>query len=473
MNIANLIREETKQHEDTSAVVDGNSVVSYKALFEIVDVLVTELRHCNIKSNARAALLCREGVDYIVLSLALLSVDTVIVPIADTVAPQEIEDILERMQIDIFLYDSALYTDPNETSRNTITGVKTSIAIQSYERERPIPEEFAALHPAFIRFSSGTTGDSKGVVISHESILERTNAADKGLLITSEDTVVWVLSMAFHFVVTIILFLRRGATILISSESFPNLLIENMQKYKATVLYASPFHYTVLNSLETCTAEMFSDMRLIISTAMHLSQNTAETFYTNYGHRITEAYGIIEVGLPCINVQGQDKGVGTLLPDYEITIQDADEYGVGLIYIKGPGMFDAYVSPWQKREDVLIDGWFNTGDMGYMDDEGCLTIVGRRKNVINFAGMKIFPNEVEAVLNQFPQIRESCVYGVSHPQYGQLPHAKIVLAQASTDLDLNALRRFCYSRLAKYEVPKDFECVEKLNKTTSGKILRS
>ena len=136
-------------------------------------------------------------------------------------------------------------------------------------------------------------------------------------------------------------------------------------------------------------------------------------------------------------------------------------------------MLDAYFSPWQDRNSILENGWFKTGDLGKMDSLGYLTVVGLGKNIINFAGMKVFPYEVESVLNQHPYIKESLVYGVDHTQYGQLPIAKVVLNQdVKKTPDLDNLRRFCYERLSSYKVPKDFEFVRHLPKTVSGKIKR-
>jgi long-chain acyl-CoA synthetase len=207
---------------------------------------------------------------------------------------------------------------------------------------------------------------------------------------------------------------------------------------------------------------------------MKLPDEIAEGFSARFGLELTEAYGIIEVGLPFIKRPTDKRGsVGRALPDYEVAILNKDADGIGEIHIKGKGMLDAYYSPWQNRAAILRDGWFKTGDLGRIDDSGFLTIVGRDKDVINFAGMKIFASEVEAVLNQYPHISESLVYGVPHPHYGQLPLAKIVLREGvGRAFSQDDLRTFCYQRLTQYKVPKDFECVDHLPKTASGKIRR-
>jgi acyl-CoA synthetase (AMP-forming)/AMP-acid ligase II len=135
-------------------------------------------------------------------------------------------------------------------------------------------------------------------------------------------------------------------------------------------------------------------------------------------------------------------------------------------------MFDAYVSPWMNREDALADGWFDTGDLGRLDDTGALFLLGRKKSVINFVGMKIFPFEVEEVLDTHPAVRESLVYGEPHPNYGQIPCARIVWKPGVAVPDMNDLRRYCFERLAPHKVPKSFEVVEGLERTASGKLRR-
>ena len=142
--------------------------------------------------------------------------------------------------------------------------------------------------------------------------------------------------------------------------------------------------------------------------------------------------------------------------------------------LRGRGMFDAYLSPWQSREQTLSEGWFKTGDLGRIDSDGFLFLCGREKNIINFAGMKIFPDEVEGVVNQHPAVRESLVYGTAHAQYGELPCADIVLEAGLETGEMNTaeVRRFCYRYLAPYKVPKQIHCVPRLEKTASGKLKR-
>jgi long-chain acyl-CoA synthetase len=476
MNVFDIIKRETEALGPKTAVIEGAASISYEELLSSAVVTAESLRAKGVSRLHRVGLLCDDSIDYIVASLAILSLSAAVVPVSPEQTPDEIETVIDRIDVDFILADPKLRPGSRgEQLRPQGPDNRELILVKRTVRERP-PSEYFRVNPAFIRFSSGTTGTSKGVVLSHEAIIERTDAADQGLQVTPRDTVLWVLSMSYHFVVTILLFLRRGATIVLCGRRFPESLVEGITQHRGTFIYASPFHYSLLSRSQAISPDALKQVRLAVSTAMKLPEAIAEEFAAKFGFELTEAYGIIEVGLPFVRLSGgRDKrgSVGKHLPDYEIAVDNKDKDGVGEIRVRGKGLLDAYYSPWQGRDEILIDGWFRSGDLGKIDKDGFLFIVGREKDVINFVGMKVFAQEVEAVLNRHPAVKESLVYGAPHAVYGQLPMARIVLNDAGNKPDVNDLRKFCYQQLAQYKVPKDFEFVDQLPKTASGKIKRT
>lgn len=475
MNIFEIIKQETRDVRSKIAVIEDEDRVTYAELFTSVDLVARTLSSHGVGRLHRVGLLCDDSIDYIIASLAILSLSAAVVPVSPEQTAAEIETVIERIDVDFLVAELGLRQGGY---RETLQGRgflrKDFCIVKRTVRERPNPEYYR-LNPAFIRFSSGTTGASKGVVLSHETIKDRTDAADQGLRITSADVVLWVLSMSYHFVVTILLFLRRGATIHLCGSRFPEMLIRGVKSRRGTFIYASPFHYSLLSRTDALDGSALSGIRMAVSTAVKLPETIAVEFSEKFGFALTEAYGIIEVGLPFVKPaggSGERGSVGRPLPGFEIQLENKDADGVGAIRIRGKGMLDAYYSPWQGRSEILTDGWFKTGDLGRLDADGNLSLVGREKDVINFAGMKIFAQEVEAVLNQHPQVRESFVYGADHPVYGQLPLARIVVREEGGVPESGDLRRFCYERLAQYKVPKDFIFVNELPKTASGKLKR-
>jgi long-chain acyl-CoA synthetase len=469
MNIVKIIRQETAGLPANKTAVRAEAgELSYAELFCAVDAVAGVLSGQGIAACTRVGLAFPDGVDYIILSLAVLTLDAVLLPVTVSAAREVAEDILEKTAAEFVISSSgALFAEAVRIECGSLSG-QDAFYLARCTPVISLPEEFNEMEPAFIRFSSGTTGTSKGVLLTHPAIAERTDAANQALKITSADTVLWVLSMSFHFVVSILLFLRRGATICLCSEAFPFSFLSAVQRGDGTFIYATPFHYRTLAEGKTIGPEMLSGIRMAISTAMKLPPETAAAFRNKFGFGLTEAYGIIEVGLPFVNAADTkpEGSVGRALPGVELEIRNADENGNGEVWLRGPGMYAAYLSPWRRRE---ANEWFATGDTGRLDQDGFLCLMGRTKNLINFAGMKVFPYEVEAVLDRCPGVQASLVYAEAHPRYGQLPCAKVEASGVTAD----ELQRHCYEHLESYKVPKKIEIVTRLERTASGKIKRT
>lgn len=474
-NIVDVIRTETAPYAGQLAVVDGALELTYAALLDAMDSVAATLRAQDVQPLERVAFLCEDGADYIIASLAVLQVGAVVVPVSPSLMGDELEQVLERMEVSALLYDGGACARRDGQPLSTAGLHGREFFWLRRTPQHALPPAYAQLNPAFIRFSSGTTGASKGVLLSHDAIVARTDLADQGLRVTAQDVVLWVLSMSFHFVVTILLFLRRGATIRLCRQPFPEAFIQAVQQRAGTLLYASPFHYQLLAGSPHVAADGLAQVRLAVSTAMKLDEATAAAFAHKFGFELVEAYGIIEVGLPCLNLgpPPRPRGcVGRVLPGYEARVAAPNAEGVGELQFRGAGLFEAYVSPWSARDTALPDGWFHTGDLGRIDAAGRVFVLGREKSVINFMGMKIFPDEVEAVLDTHPAVQESLVRGLPHPLYGQMPVAQLTLHAGAVPPTTQELRRFCYQRLAAHKVPKEFQYVNQLEHTGSGKLKR-
>jgi len=221
-------------------------------------------------------------------------------------------------------------------------------------------------------------------------------------------------------------------------------------------------------------------LRLAIVTTAALDPAVAEAFYQRFQIPLNETYGIIEVGLPCMNLDKprEKRGsVGKLLPAYEARLHTIDQAaGLGEIQLRGKGLIDAYYEPWQERHEILQKngGWFATGDLGEIDEEAYLHIRGRSKEVISVGGMKFFPQTVEAVLESHPAIQEACVFRYPDERLGEIPHAHVVKTPGIDELpspkDITA---FCAEHLAEHKIPAQITFVDRLLRTASGKLIRN
>ena len=462
----NLIEEIARRHDPaTLAVVSGDRRVTYGELFQHARQIAALIPSAGRIS--RVGLQCPNGVSYIVLSMGILLSGACLVPLAEELTDAERAEIAATTALDFILAADELAWHGAE---EVIVVSESDGTPWKLHRGRPqtpaFPEDgFQALNPAFIRFSSGTTGSSKGVVLSHETLLARITAANEGLRIGPDDRVLWMLPMAHHFAVSIVLYLHFGATTVLEQSSMREDILATAEKHAATVIYGSPFHFAMLSG--DTSGFMWPCLRLAVATAAALPEATAQAFDRRFGKPLHQGLGIIEVGLSVINLDAareKPMSLGKPLPAYEVVLRE-DEF-----HVRGPGLLDAYLVPWNPSP--LDDGWFASGDLVRRDEDGHLFLMGRKKSVINVAGMKVFPEEVERVLNEHPAVACSRVIGREHPQMGQVPVAEIIPADAAAPPKPVELQRHCKAVLSAYKVPMIFKFVDSLPLTASGKLKR-
>ncbi|MFM8333864.1 MAG: class I adenylate-forming enzyme family protein [Candidatus Methylumidiphilus sp.] len=477
LNLAELFCRQAEAQPTHPAILgpQEGSIASYAELQAEMQTLAAHLCAAGIRAGMNIGLHYPGGQRYIAFTYALWLCGACVTPVPMELADEEKQQILRHIAIDgvISTADIALFADFAVGAAVSLTDKAVFLQANAL---REAPPELAGLNPAFIRFTSGTTGDAKGVILSHETIYERIQAVNEGLHIGPADRVVWLLSMAYHFAVSIVAYLTFGATIVLSKNSFGSSILHAANRYDATLIYAAPTHYDLMT--HDSNAQLPQSLRLAIVTTAYLRPDIALAFRQRFGVALNETYGIIEIGLPAINLDSpKDKqgSVGRVLPAYEVKLDGQDEDGIGEILLRGPGLLDAYYQPWKSRPQILEQrgGWLATGDLGLIDGDGFLFIVGRSKEMISVAGMKFFPQEVETVLESHPAVQGACVFAVKTRRLGETPMAHLVLAAGYEPPTEAELKSHCAEHLASYKIPEQFGWVENLARTASGKLIRN
>ena len=463
MNIVSEIRQ--RGHGGLAAVRGEGAEITFDELFGAVDgirAMLLELGCFQKGGVPRVGVRFPNGPGYIAVALAVLDAGGCFVPVPDELAPAERDALITEAALDCLV-----------SADDAGKPLPPGLGCVGFTELSPQPSfpvaDFEALNPAFIRFSSGTTGASKGVILSHESLLERILAANRGLQLSAGDRVLWTLPMAHHFAVTIILYLYHGVTTVLETSHEPERIFRAARESGTNLLYGSPFHFARLAQCEE--ARPLPDLRMAISTASALGADVAAAFEKRFQLPVTQALGIIEVGLPLLNrsrAHDLPTALGEPLPGYRAMAAPDGE-----LLLKGPGMFDAYLSPWQPRAWILRDGWFATGDLVEILEEGTVIMRGRSKSVINVGGMKVFPEEIESALNDHPAVALSRAFAGEHPTIGSFPCAEIIVNEGHRLPTPAGIRAHCKERLSAHKIPMRVSEVKTIALTASGKVKRT
>ena len=474
--VYDILKDAAHQWPDNSAVHDEYGTLSFKQLFIETEELRNHLLKMGIKEGMGVGVMAANGRNFIIGIFAAVGCGAAVMPMSPLLKQPEVDDILKDAKLHAIIDDRSgiqplatietVIPLKNGSFRFGFTSIHESVVFAPFVNQ-----------PAFIRFTSGTTGKSKGVIVSHQSVADRIIAANKGLELGSSDTVVWVLPMAYHFMVSIILYVKFGATIAVAKDFLARNIIDVTNRYGGTLLYASPLQIKLLAG--ESSREMMPSLKKVISTSAGISPDVCKAFTKRFGIVVSQAYGIIEIGLPILNYAKPDEhpeAVGYAVPGYTVDILDDKHQPlpagqIGQLGIKGPGMFDAYLVPPTLSKDVLKNGYFLTTDTASKTNDGLIKIEGRSKSVINVSGLKVFPEEVEAVLETIPEIKQARVSSSPHPLTGQIIEAELVLHQG-VKVDVEDILTYCKKRLSSFKSPQRIKIVDSLPMTGSGKLQR-
>lgn len=334
---------------------------------------------------------------------------------------------------------------------------------------------------AAILYTSGTTGRSKGAMLSQDNLLSNALVLAEAWRFTGRDVLLHALPI-FHthglFVATNVTLAAGGAMILLpkfDADAVFRLLPQ------ATAMMGVPTFYTRLVADPRLTRAATAHMRLFVSGSAPLLAETHRAFQAATGHMILERYGMTELNMATSNPYDGDRRPGTVglaLPGIEVRV--ADDAGrelprgtPGMIEVRGPNVFLGYWRmPEKTAEEMRPDGFFITGDIGVMADDGYLTIVGRARDLIIAGGLNIYPAEVEEVLDAQPGVLESAVIGVPHPDLGEAVVA-VVVPRPGAAPDPEDLARAAAGRLARFKCPRRILIVDALPRNAMGKVQKA
>ena len=330
--------------------------------------------------------------------------------------------------------------------------------------------------PFYMGFTSGTTGVPKAFIRSHDSWIASFECSRHDFHIDETDHVLIPGALIHsHFLYGAISVLYLGGTIYLLDKFSPILALNFIKNYPITMLYVVP---TMVEAM--LLEDIFIDKPLqIISSGAKWEVDSKQKIQEQFLHvKMFEFYGASELSFVSFwcNDSDEDKlgSVGRPFHNVEIQIRharldEASARAIGTIFVRSRMLFDGYIHPESHSIQSIKDdnGWVTVDDMGYLDEDGYLYIVGREKNMILYGGVNVFPEEIETVLLKHPDVEEAAVVGMNDPYWGQIPVA-VIKGHASK----KALKRLCMKNLSSYKLPRNWFFVEEMPHTTSGKISR-
>ena len=454
--------------------------VGYADLRTATERMAGALLALGVGANDRVLAQVPKTAEAVALYLACLKIGAVYAPLNTACTPAEVAYFLADAEPSLFVCapgskaaTNVLRLTLDAAGAGTLADAAAAAAPADATVERS-DEDIAALI-----YTSGTTGRAKGAMLSHGNL--RANAcALCGAWGWRRDDVLLHALPIFHvhglFVALHCAFLTGTPQIFLPRFNVPAVLRELP---RATVMMGVPTFYTRLLQSAAFDAAACAGMRLFISGSAPLRAETFAAFEQRTGQRILERYGMSETVMLTSNpVDGERvaSSVGFALPGVEVRVADADGRvlpagEIGGIEVRGPNVFSGYWrQPEKTREAFRCDGFFVTGDLGEMDGNGRLAIVGRSKDLVISGGYNVYPKEVETWLDAMPGVEEAAVFGVPHADFGEAVVAALV---APAPVGIDAVDAFLRGKLARYKQPKQVVQVAELPRNAMGKVQKA
>ena len=463
--LAELLLNAARTAPNSLAIrVPGVRDWSYEELAAASARIANVLLELAIKPGDRVSVQVPKSAEAIALHLACIRAGAIYLPLNSTYTSPELIALLDDAEPALLVRADELDHPVARVSIGELLD-RAAAASASYA---DVPR--GAADPASILYTSGTTGKPKGAVLSHGNLAFSAQTLVDSWGFSADDALLHILPL-FHthgLYVAVHTALASGASIVLH-EAFDQVRVV-ADLPNATVMMGVPTHYVRMLAEPSFTRQITSNVRLFTSGSAPMLVSTHEEFTARTGQVILERYGMTETCMLTSNpLVGERKPgtVGRALPGVELRLTAGTPGG---IEVRGPNVFDGYWRrPELKATEFTEDGWFKTGDLGLIDADGYVEIVGRSKDLIISGGLNVYPKEIELLLDSLPGIAESAVIGIADPDFGESVIAVVVLDDTER-VTPDSIRMAAREHLAGYKVPKRVIVVDALPRNAMGKV---
>ena len=481
---------------DQEAVVDGLRRVTYRQLNHRVNRLARALASQGLQYGDRIAMLSYNCLEYVEIIMATAKLGLVLVPLNWRLTGAELGFQMNDSDTQALVFDPELAQLAEAVRREAkldtlvVLGQEDAHGALSYEKLLAIQtDEEPSLRPApdgdsphIIMYTAGTTGKPKGAVLSQSASFW--NALNlEAIDFTSRDRDLLVLPM-FH-IGGIGLFtlpmLYHGATVVIMRAFDPAVCLNLLVQEKITLFFGVPAVFLFLIQHPDFSAEAFKEVRLVMSGGAPLPVSLVRQYH-EAGIILQQGFGMSEAA-PSIATLNREMAltkagsIGRAVFHLDVMIADDDlvelpRGQVGELVMRGPNLMQGYWNRPEANEEAFRGGWFHSGDLAYMDEDGDIFIVERKKDMFISGGENVYPAEVENAVFELPQVSEAAVIGVKDEKWGEVGLAVVALKEGH-ELAGERIIEHLRSRLAKYKIPKSVVFVKQLPRNAAGKVLKT
>ncbi|MFF4508749.1 class I adenylate-forming enzyme family protein [Streptomyces sp. NPDC001401] len=475
MKFASLPDRRAELDPQGAAVSDGRQSLTNAQLLSGVLRTARQLHDLGIGPGDVVALKLTNRAEFVLLLFAAWRLGATITPVNPSMTDVEVVRQLKDSDARLLVV---------EDGSQTTAGLATLTVGELREHQAPEWDQAPRLDSsalALLIYTSGTTGVPKGVMLDHANIDAMAEMGRQALELGPSDRCLLILPL-FHvngIVVSILTPLLAGASVVIAGRRFdPHHFFDLVEQERPTFFSAVPTIYSMLAALPDDVRPDTSSVRFAVCGAAPASAELLTRFEARYGFPLVEGYGLSEgtCGSTINPVAGPRRAgtVGLPFPGQEIRILDADGTEAapgtdGEVVLRGPNIMRGYLGRPDDTARVVVDGWLHTGDVGHLDAEGYLTLVGRSKDMIIRGGENIYPKEIEDVLASDPSVLEAAVIGVPDEKWGEVVVAYVQPRPGST-IDPAALKVLCARSLTGFKRPASYVVVEAIPKNAVGKI---